>query len=384
MILRKVKEYYAELFKNKDFKLDEAQLSDILDNVCVNKLSGPQAQTLEGPITLLELSKALKKMKNNKTPGIDGFPSEFFKMFWCQLKFLIQRVFNTFFEKGTLSVTLRQSVINCIPKGNKPRQFLKNWRPISLLCVLYKLLSSVIANRLKTVLDHLVLRSQSGFIQGRQIGEVTRLIYDIMNYTEENEIDGLLMLIDFEKAFDSISWKFMYNVLEYMGFTSNFIKWIKLLNNNIQATVIQAGCKSEFFKIEKGCKQGDPIAAFLFILCAQILTCMIYQNDKIKGIKLQKEIKLCQFADDTTLILDGSRESLVASLNTIEIFGSYSGLKMNTTKTKLIWIGRKKYSKEKINISAKLQWGTTTFNLLGIIFSVNLDDMPSLNYSSAI
>ena len=138
-----------------------------------------------------------------------------------------------------------------------------------------------------------------------------------------------------------------------------------------------------FFKIEKGCKQGDPIAAYLFILCAQILTYLINQNDKIKGINIGNEIKLCQFADDTTLILDGSDESLVASLNTIEIFGTYSGLKMNTSKTKLIWIGRKKYSKEKIKVAAKLEWGTTTFTLLGITFSLNLDDMPSLNYSHA-
>ena len=383
-ILQKVKEFYAGLFRNTDFKLTEVKLCDQFKDFSINKLSVPQAQGLEGQITLSELANALKKMKNNKTPGIDGFPSEFFKMFWNQLKFLILKTFNLFFKKGTMSVTLRQAVISCIPKGDKPRHFLKNWRPISLLCVLYKLLSSVIANRLKTVLDHLISRSQSGFIQGRQISEVTRLIYDIMNYTEKNKIDGLLMLIDFEKAFDSISWKFMYNVLEYLGFTPNFINWIKLLNNNIQATVIQAGCKSEFFKIEKGCKQGDPIAAYLFILCAQILTYMINQNDKIKGLKIDKEIKLCQFADDTTLILDGTKESLIASLNTIEVFGSYSGLKMNTTKTKLIWIGRKKYSKEKINISTKLQWGTTIFNLLGITFSVNLDDIPSLNYSTTI
>ena len=146
-----------------------------------------------------------------------------------------------------LSTTLRQSVINCIPKGDKPRHYLKNWRPISLLCVLYKLLSTVIANRLKDVLHCLISRSQCGFIQGRQISEVTRLIYDIMHYTEKNNIDGLLMLIDFEKAFDSISWKFLYNVLQYLGFTENYIKWIKILNHNMQGTIMQAGCKSDVF-----------------------------------------------------------------------------------------------------------------------------------------
>ena len=205
-----------------------------------------------------------------------------------------------------------------------------------------------------------------------------------MSFTENEKIDGLLMLIDFEKAFDSISWKFLYNVLEYLGFTEEYVRWIKLLNTNFRATIVQAGCKSDFFKIERGCKQGDPIAAYLFIICAQILTYMIDQDVNIKGLFINKEIKLCQFADDTTLILDGSKQSLESALNIIETFGSFSGLKMNTTKTKLIWIGRKRYSREKLDTSSKLQWGSTTFNLLGIIFSVNLDDMPSLNYSVAL
>ena len=91
---------------------------------------------------------------------------------------------------------------------------MKNWQPISLLSVLYKLLSSAIAERLKIVLDKLVSKCQTGFIKGRYIGESTRLIYDIMNYTEVTNKNGLLMLIDFEKAFDSISWKFMYNTSE--------------------------------------------------------------------------------------------------------------------------------------------------------------------------
>ena len=166
---------------------------------------------------------------------------------------------------------------------------------------------------------------------------------------EKSEIEGFLMLIDFEKAFDSISWKFLSNVLDYLGFREGYIKWIKLSNKGIQASVVQAGCKSEFLNIKKGYKQGDPIAAYLFLLGAQIMTYMVNQNNKIKGIIIGREIKLCQFADDTTVILDGFKESLDSALNTIEIFGSISGLKMNTTKTKLVWIGRKKYCGEKIN-----------------------------------
>ena len=96
---------------------------------------------------------------------------------------------------------MRQSIIKCIPKDDKPRQFLKNWRRISLLCVLHKFISSAIANRLKQVLDTLISKTQTGFIQGCNIGESIRLIYDLMSFTEKQKIKGLLMLIHFKKSF---------------------------------------------------------------------------------------------------------------------------------------------------------------------------------------
>ena len=131
-ILDKVKEFYAKLFKNKDSVLSDIPLSKIVKDHQINRLTKIQAEKLEGEITLSELTEALKTIKNNKTPGIDGFPSEFFNVFWCKLKFIIFKTFNLYYQKGILSVTLGQSIINCIPKGDKPRQFLKNWRPISL------------------------------------------------------------------------------------------------------------------------------------------------------------------------------------------------------------------------------------------------------------
>ena len=103
-------------------------------------------------------------------------------------------------QESLLSISLRQAVITCIPKGDKPREFLKNWRPISLSSTLYKLASATIAERLKKVLDKLISNSQRGFIKGRFISKSTRLVYDLMHYTESNKINGLLMLIDSEKS----------------------------------------------------------------------------------------------------------------------------------------------------------------------------------------
>ena len=133
-----------------------------------------------------------------------------FKVFWNKLKYFVYRSLNYAYETGCMSISLRQCIISCLPKGDKPRQFLKNWRPISLLSIVYKIGSAAIANRIKIHLDKLISKSQTGFVSGRFIGENTRLLYDILKYTEYFDICGLLLLIDFEKAFDAISWKFLY------------------------------------------------------------------------------------------------------------------------------------------------------------------------------
>ena len=379
MILKEVQKYYTNLFKEKETFSD----FNLAKNITGNKVN--QKNDIGKNISVMELGAVLKKMKNNKSPGIDGLSSEFFKVFWGKLKHFTANAINSCFFKGCLSISMRQTVITCLPKGQKDRNLLKNWRPISLLSVVYKLASATIAERLKSTLPHIISSHQSGFLSGRSIADSTRLVYDLMSHTEKNKIPGLLMLIDFEKAFDSVSWSFLYKVLDFFGFDNDFINWIKLFNNNVIAYVIQCGFLSDPIPVKRGCRQGDPIAPYLFLLVAEILSRIIENSSSIKGITIGKHnYKLTQFADDTTIFLDGSTKSLQATLNVLETFGSISGLKMNTEKTKLIWIGSKKHCKEKLNVSSKLHWGDSDFNLLGIDFSIELTQMPELNYEKAI
>ena len=156
-ILAEVKSFYSQLFQNQDNKINEVDLKDLLKGIETRKLTGLQAKALEGELKLEELTKTLKNMQDNKTPGIDGFPAEFFKVFWTKL--------------------------GKIKKG-KSRENICNWRPLSMLTVIYKIASGAIANRIKTVLNSLISHNQNGFVPGRYIGESTRLIYDIMHFTE--------------------------------------------------------------------------------------------------------------------------------------------------------------------------------------------------------
>ena len=279
----------------------------------------------------------------------------------------------------------RDSIITCIPKDNKPRNQIKNYRLISLLNCVYKIASGVIAFRIKGTLQNLIHADQTGFIAGRYIGENTRLVYDAMHYKEEQNIPGLLLLIDFEKAFDSVSWSFLYKVLEFFGFGNSIISWIKLFNKNASLSVNQSGNLSPFFYIGRGCRQGDPVSPFLFILCVEILGIMIRNNKNIKGIIInKKEHKLSQYADDTLFLLDGTSNSLNETLNVLLDFSNFSGLKINFEKTHAVWIGLKKYSSASIKTRWKLCWGKTDFKLLGIIFNVNLDQILLVNYTDKL
>ena len=145
------------------------------------------------------------------------------------------------------------------------------------------------------------------------------------------------------------------------------------------------GFLSDSFIIKRGCRQGDPISPYLFLLCAQVLFLMIVNNKKVRGITVNEHsFKISQFADDTTLILDGSKESLLAAMNTLEIFGNISGLKLNTEKTKLVWLGKKRHSQDKIETKYSLEWNVTEFRLLGVTFSVDLNNMSKLNFDPLI
>ena len=292
-ILLETKNFYENLYKSKDNTLEDIDLENYMRDTNVMKITEEESNSIEGLLTYKEITDTLRKMKHDKSPRISGFTAEFFKVFWTQLGYFVLRSANERFENGELSITQRLGLITCIPKQNKPKQHLKNWRPLTLLDTVYKIASGAIANRLKQVIDKIINKDQTEFLKGRYIGENTRLIYDLMNYTEQNSIPGPILLIDFEKAFDSLSWSFVQKALKFLNFGPTICRWINTFYKHITASVIQCGHMSPSFNIGRGCRQGDPLSPYIFIQCAEFLATKIRKNKRIKGIS--------QYADGTSI-----------------------------------------------------------------------------------
>ena len=146
-----------------------------------------------------------------------------------------------------------------------------------------------------------------------------------MNYASQKNIPGLLLFIDFEKAFDSLEWYFIERTLLYFGFGASLISWFQTFYKNIESCVLNNGWAIRFFQLQRGVRQGWHLSPYLFILSAEILAKAARSNKNIKGISVNNwEIKISQYEDETTFILNGTSESLSATLQTIETFGSMS------------------------------------------------------------
>ena len=380
-ILQEVQSFYEKLYSKRE--VENCNIKDLITDI--PRLDEDEASMLEGELTLEEAAQVLKNMKNNKSPGTDRFTAEFFKVFWSRLGTFVVRALNAGFSKGELSSVQKQGIIVCIPKGDKPREYIKNWRPISLLNTVYKIGSSCVANRIKTFLCKLINEDQTGFVRNRYIGDNIRLIYDTIAYLEEHDEPGLLLNIDFEKAFDSISWDFMFKVLNVFGFKSDICKWINIFYNSIKSCVIVNGQISKWFNIERGCRQGDPLSPYLFILCVEILGIMIRENKDIHGIQIANvEHKLTQYADDTEFLLAGDRKSFETCIETIQLFGKKSGLNMNPGKTSVVWLGSRKNSTVRYMEHLKMEWNPEQFRILGILFTNDLKKCVEINYEEKL
>ena len=219
-----------------------------------------------------------------------------------------------------------------------------------------------------------------GLVTGRFTGENTRMIYDIIDYCETFREKGILIILDFSKAFDTIEWPFIEDTLKRFNFGETFIDFIKLCQTNSKSRVEQNWHLSSYISLTRGCRQGDPLSPYVFVLCAEILSHVLRESGKVRGLVVyDRECRVSQYADDTTLLLQEDYESVVEVLRILKWFKSVSGLDINIEKTRVVKIGASRGSSIPWQGKFGFKW-STTFEILGIYYDVNrMNEITDLN-----
>jgi exonuclease III len=376
--------FYKELYSEKiDVTSDtfEKKAEHFTKSPNIPKISEEAKILCDSELTESELLDSLKAFKNGRSPGSDGLVSEFYKFFWVDIKEYLLNSIKYSLSTGELSIEQNRGIITLIPKKDKNRLFLKNWRPITLLNSDYKILTKALANRIGYVLPNIIDEDQTGYIKGRFIGCNIRLIEDIITFTNKQNLPGILLNVDFEKAFDSINWKFIEKSLSAFNFGDTFIQYIRTLYKNISSAVINNGEISDWFSPQRGVRQGCPISPYLFILSVELLAIDIRENKNIEGIVIAgTEIKISQLADDTNCFILNMK-SLRLLLLIFEEFRHCAGLSLNVDKTKARYLGSLKGVQE---FPLGLDWSEEYVFSLGVVFSGNEADHYDLNYKNRI
>lgn len=348
-------------------------------------LSDHERELCEGKVTLNECTEVVQKLRKNKSPGHDGLPSEFYKMFWGEINTLVIESFNESFEQGELSESQKTAILSLVFKKND-RLNIKNYRPLSLSTTDYKILTFVLTTRLQKVLNTIISSDQSGYMKGRFIGCNMRMVEDIIDYADRANVGGVILFLDFEKAFDSLEWKFMLQCLKKFNFGTQFIKWINILYTDTKIMIKNNGWLSEKENRCRGIRQGCPISALIFILAVEVLALNIKQSSNIRGFPLidtqnnQKEIRIAQYADDSILILK-SDHYIPDALDILSSFSEVSGLKINLDKTLGMWLG---IDKNNPNMRYGIKFVNDSVKTLGLYVGHNKDLCYNRNWEDKI
>jgi exonuclease III len=359
--------YYEKVYdknknkENRNFQVDfegciERFLGDDITNhplVQGSKLTRDERELLDSPLTLQELDNSLSECNLKSAPGMDGFSNRLIRECWKYLRMPLHKYALFCFDTGTLTPNFRNACIKLIPKKGEISQ-LKNWRPISLLSNMYKILSRAINTRLQKINNRICSRAQKGYNDKRYVQEVLINVCESINYCQKNNINGSVLAIDMAKAFDTLDHDFINEVYKFFGFGPNIIRWLNLCGNNRTACIIlEDNSYSRSFNLGCGRPQGDNTSPCTFNFCEQILIFKLELSPhilRIPRVPLQVAEPINPFlfesnretdaneslADDNTLLSLVNKDSLSCVKGILHDFYNISGLKCNYEKTMIM------------------------------------------------
>lgn len=336
-VMKEQIKFYKKLY-TKD-NIDLVELENFLKAGKL-RLKDEEAAEIDHPITEDEIKVIVKSMAPYKSPGLDGICAEWYKHFIDDLSPILKNLIDEIFENGQLTNSQQKGLITLLYKKG-PRDDLRNWRPISLLNIDYKIITKILAKRLGTVMPLIIEEDQTCSIKGRNIDTNITLTRDIIDYANIENKPLAIIALDQEKAFDRVELPYLKRVLESFNFGKNFRKWISILYNNISSCILTNGLISDEFKLTRGLRQGCALSAPLYVIIAETFANNI-RDANISGFTFpdhpNQELRISQYADDNNLFITND-PSIIECFRVIRKFESVSGAKLNSQKTEGLWVG---------------------------------------------
>lgn len=310
-------------------------------------------------------------MKNGKAPGPDGFPSEFYKRCWHIIKKDLMAMFHDLFSGHLQLFHLNFGTITLLPKKEGASR-IEQFCPICLLNVSFKIFTKVGTDRLTKMAHSVVQSSQTAFMPGRNILEGVVLLHETLHELHSKKLDGVLVKVDFEKAYDKVKWCFLQQTLRMKGFCEI---WRKHIDHFIRKGSVGIKVNDDvghFFQTLKGLRQGDPMSPILFNIVADMLALMIRRaNEKglVRGLVphlVDGGVSILQYADDTILFMEHDLNKARNMKLILCLFEQLSGLKINFFKSELFCFGHAKEEQITYNQLFGCESGSLPFTYLGI------------------
>ena len=379
-ILTMIGTFYEKLYKSANVNIDD--IKELLNTINFdNILTDDQKNYLDQTPSLEEFDNIIQFPKENKSPGLDGLPIEFYRKFWKDLRLIYFEMIQDSWEQLLLPVSTRTAVLSTIYKSDNDK-ILANYRPLSLTNCDYKLITFLFANRLNKVMSSIINSDQVAYVKDRYIGTSIRNIIDIYEYCENFEKPGAFICMDMEKAFDSLEHDFIRQVLHKFNFGNNFVTWFNILYTDARFKVKNNGYISKYYSMQRGLRQGCALSALIFIIASEALSSMIRQNENVKGININnRQHKVIQYADDMTVCVNDI-SSVGHVIDNVKNFGKCSGLKLNFKKTKGIWLGPLKDLGYRV--CAGVTFTGKPVKCLGVYIGHDLEKCYQLNWKNKI
>lgn len=362
--------YFEEIIGCTNLPQSPCSVS-LLANLLPFRCSDLQKLDLEKTVSAEEIIATVFAMPLNKCPGPDGYSVEFFRSSWSIVGTDVIAAVLEFFRNGRLMKDFNTTKIALIPKFPEACR-LEDYRPISCCNLVYKIISKIIANRLKPILQVCISRNQVAFLKGRLLGENVLLASELIRGYHNSSCPKRSMLkVDIRKAFDTVCWDFILKLLEAQGFPPLFRVWIKECISSPRFSVAINGELAGFFEGKKGLRQGDPLSPYLFILVMEALSKMLELASDLGKIELHPKcsnpkITHLLFADDLLVFSNGSRVSLSGISEVMHMFKEFSGLDMNPTKSEIFFAGYLESDARALSAYAGINLGSFPTRYLGL------------------